>query len=173
MTEILNSYYTNPSQRRPCTDHVPILTMFNFPTTNTLSHQTHNYSDIDWKAFIKILKSKLINLPTHKPIILERNFQETTEQVTTTNQDTIKAHVPLSWPSPHIKRWWNQELTIKQQEVHKLANLSYRWWHYPQHSCHEEYRAKCNLYSKAIKATKWKHWKKWLEHMESEDIYSR
>lgn len=67
--------YTDPANRGPCMDHVPIITHLelHIPTANPQS--TQNFNDVDWKKFNTTLTALLNPFPTRNLIVMKEEFQ--------------------------------------------------------------------------------------------------
>lgn len=105
---------TMPSLQGPCTDHFPIATVIDIPTQKEIEEPTHNFRMVDWEDFNEKLEIRLDKLPKPGPIPSNEIFQKRVEDLTKAIQQTIQEAVPMTRPSPHMKRWWSKELEDTQ-----------------------------------------------------------
>ena len=92
---------TDPRQRGPGTDHVPVLTTLDLeiPAAAAISHR--NFRAADWLKFRQMLMDQLDNIPGPCALLNELQFQGAVSDLTMALQEAIEHVVPLSKPSPH------------------------------------------------------------------------
>ena len=163
---------TEPHLRGPRTDHVPILTMFEFPIHLVSLAPTFNFCMTNWKEFREELTSTLSDLPVPQSLTDEVSMTALVDSLTAALQEAIRAKVPLSKPSLHSKRWWTKELSVLKKKKKKLSNTSYKLCAIPDHPIHEEHWKVRNHYGNKIQAVKRAHWADFLEHMSNRDIWT-
>ena len=117
---------TDPTNRGPHMDHVPILTTLDIPTQLCPPVITRNYNDVKWGEFNDTLCMKLAEFPLYTPIVTDIKFQATARNLTHIIEEMIEEHVPLSKPSTLSKRWWNHDLTKMKQAASMLTNQAYK-----------------------------------------------
>lgn len=163
---------TNPGLRGPNTDHVPILSVLDAPITRNEKIPTRNFRATDWKEFTDHLVATLSNSPEPKRLDSIEEFQAALDTVSTSIKSAIEAHVPMTKPLPHTKRWWTQELSDMRKKKNRLSRESYRWRGLPDHSSHRQHREACKEYAKLIENTKKEHWEEWLINASEKDIWT-
>lgn len=99
--EILISCMTDPGQRGPKTDHVPILSELDLTVPLAPNAKTRNYREVDWEEFKDYLNEALVRLPPLAPIILEQEFQCMAKNIDLTLHDTVEKHILKTKPCPH------------------------------------------------------------------------
>ncbi|KAF8835918.1 hypothetical protein BDN67DRAFT_861720, partial [Paxillus ammoniavirescens] len=137
---------TNPALRGPKTDHIPILSTLELKIPHTWNESNRNFCNTDWEEFNKSLLSRLEQMGPLCTITTQVEFGGATSNFTRVIQETIKEVVPLSKPSPHLKQWWNHDLTLMSCKVAKLSYESYKARGILNHPSHEEHRALHNHY---------------------------
>ncbi|KAJ3991631.1 hypothetical protein F5050DRAFT_1540143, partial [Lentinula boryana] len=93
------------------TDHFPIETVFNLQTTITDHRKRHNWKKVEWDTMKEHLEKELEMLGEPKEITTEDEFWNTLRKLDSTIEKVIDEHVPYTKPSPHQRRWWNEQLT--------------------------------------------------------------
>ena len=92
---------TDPRQRAPGTDHVPVLTTLDLEILAAAAISRRNFRAADWSKFHQTLTDQLDNIPGPRTLLNESQFQEAVSDLTTALQAAIEHTVPLSKPSPH------------------------------------------------------------------------
>ena len=163
---------TDPSQRGPKTDHVPILTKLDLEITLAPESGTKNYRDVNWEEFEEELEKLLAQLPPPSPIATEEEFQQITRNLDTTLRKVVDEHVPNSRPCPHTRRWWTKELTELKRKANRLSRQSYKYRALPDHPCHTaSKKAEKTLVNEIFKSKK-EHWQSWLEESMDTDLWT-
>ena len=171
-TETITSCTTDPGQRGPRTDHVPILTVLNLEIPLASETSARNYREVNWEEFDDYLKDRLAQLPPPAPIVTENDFQRVAKTLDQVLRDAVDAHVPRSKPCPHSRRWWTKELTEMKKKANRLSRQSFNFRALPDHPCHRECKdANTKLVNEVFK-TKKEHWRNWLEDAMETDIWT-
>ena len=91
-TDLFVQCNTNPGLQGPNTDHLPILSILNLPTTHTISKLTHNFQATDWRKFSDHLD---VILAQSKPkrLTLRTKFREALSTINSALKLTIKSVV--------------------------------------------------------------------------------
>ena len=97
---------------------------------------------------------------------MEEAFYEHIARLDSAIKAAIKEHVPISNPSPYMKRWWTKNLARMKKCKEQLARKSYRRRAADKDPVHEEFRQAQNTHSKAIHNMKRDHWIEWLETLD-------
>ena len=87
------------------------------PAGVTISRR--NFRAADWLKFRQMLTDQLDNIPGLRTLLNESQFQEAVGDLMTALQAAIEHAVPLSKPSPHLCRWWNDKLLRLKKEIKK------------------------------------------------------
>ena len=101
---------TNPGLRGPNTDHLPIISILDCPTTHTIPKPTRNFRATDWKGFSEHLGT-LLSRSEPKRLTRETEFREALDSVNSALKATVEKVVPINRPFPNTKRWWTHDLT--------------------------------------------------------------
>ncbi|KAG2051759.1 hypothetical protein BDR06DRAFT_889056, partial [Suillus hirtellus] len=137
LAEVVISCNTDPGQRGPRTDHVPIQLVLDLRAAKTNDTPSKNWKDTEWDDFNKHLAGILEASPP-RPLASAEEFQQAAKTLTDAITRTIEECVPQSKPSPHSKRWWSRELTNMRQQVNDLSRQAYQLRGLPNHPCHED-----------------------------------
>ena len=86
---LLVSCMTDPRLRGPGTNHVPILTMLEFPVEHITAPPTYNFRLTDWGEFRAELTTRLLDIAAPGPITTEAAFHDAVSELTGVVQDTI------------------------------------------------------------------------------------
>ncbi|KAI6034485.1 hypothetical protein PISMIDRAFT_76012, partial [Pisolithus microcarpus 441] len=97
---------TDPANRGPKTDHVPVLSVLDLTLTNTNPEPRHNFRATNWEKFRETLRLQLNEVGPPTALATDREFQNAARALTRAIQETIEKEVPLCKPSPYAKRWW-------------------------------------------------------------------
>ena len=170
--ESIISCTTDPGQRGPKTDHVPILTKLDLEVSLATGPGTKNYREVNWEEFEEQLEIRLARLPPPVPITTEGDFQQITKNLDATLRSVVDEYVPTSRPCPHARRWWTKELTEMKKTANRLSRQSYKFRALPDHPCHAESKdADKRLVNEIFKAKK-EHWQSWLEESMDTDLWT-
>ena len=170
--ETLTLCTTDPSQRGPKTDHVPILTHMNLDVPPAPESEFRNYREVDWGSFNTHLCDLLSKLPPPHQIDTEEDFQKTAHELDNALRATVESCVPKTKPSPHTKRWWSKDLTLMRKETNQLNRLSYKFRALPNHPCHKASKTARNKLADSIFKAKREHWQNWLEEATEGDVWT-
>ena len=171
-TDTIISCTTDPGQKGPKTDHVPILTKLDLEATQAPGQGTKNYRDVIWEEFEESLENRLAQLPPPSPIATEEEFQRTAKSLDSILREVVDEHVPSSKPCPHTRRWWSKELTDLKKKTNRLSRQSYKFRALPDHACHTESKdAEKKLVNEIFKAKR-EHWQSWLEESMDTDLWT-
>src|SRR6266481_4376798 len=163
---------TDPRQRGPGTDHVPIHTIIDTGAPLREADSLRNFRTVDWDEFREEMANQLELLPDPKILHTEEEYRSAVSELTAAIQATIEGVVPLSKPVPHLRRWWSKELGILKKQLNHLNNESYRYRavvDHPSHTAHKEVR---KGYGEAIKRAKEQHWQEFLESAVGPDLWA-
>ena len=94
---------TDPRQRGPGTDHIPILTTLDLAVPVKAEVGCRNFRETDWADFRKELAEQLNSIPDPCTLLTDSQFQKAVVDLTQAIQKTIETVVPISWPSPHSR----------------------------------------------------------------------
>ena len=130
---------TDPRQWGPGTDHVPVLTTLDLEIPAAAAMSRRNFRAADWLKFRQTLMDQLDNIPGLRTLLNELQFQGAVSDLTTALQAAIEHVVPLSKPSLHSRRWWNDELSRLKKEMNHFASVSYRYRAVADHPSHSQY----------------------------------
>ena len=150
---------TDPVQRAPGTDHVPILTTLDILIPHRDKKRWWDFRGTDWDEFRKVLGAQLGDILVPCALWTESQFQNAVRDLTKALQVTIETAVPLSHPSPHLRRWWNKDLAHRKKEMNCLVSQAYKFRTVEDHPAHSAFRNARTEYGVAIKQAKEQHWK--------------
>ncbi|KAJ3845297.1 hypothetical protein F5878DRAFT_498600, partial [Lentinula raphanica] len=108
------------------TDHFPIETVFDLRTSIVDPRQRRNWRKADWEELKEELPAKLEQLGEPKEIKTVEEFWTTLRRLDSALEELIEAHIPYAKPSPHQRRWWNEDLAQMRKARNNLGNKSYR-----------------------------------------------
>ena len=113
LTHHIQSCDTSPDNHLPAADHLPIHTWIDVELTRCQTTPGNNFKNTDWAKFQQSLTKNLMKSgPTNAtPPSTPPELNDFIDHLTTAIQDTIKDTVPISWPTPYSKHWWNPSLT--------------------------------------------------------------
>ncbi|VDB89214.1 unnamed protein product [Peniophora sp. CBMAI 1063] len=171
LLDALTSCDTDPGNRGPRTDHVPICTVLDIPVETRRPAPTRNIRLTNWEAFREFLTTRIDELPDPEEITSQEQLDTIIHALTKAIQDTIAEKVPLSKDRPHCKAWWTSELTAMRKRYYTADRESYRWRGTPGHSAHLERRLLHKEYARAIRFAKKTHWESWLDSVCEEDVW--
>ncbi|KAG2032055.1 hypothetical protein BDR03DRAFT_821072, partial [Suillus americanus] len=137
ITDALIECTMNPSQRGPCTDHLPIITIIELKTPKMDKTPQCNWRNVDWTDFNDKLKT-LLSPYSAIPLASNDKFQIAAKRMTKAITDTIDQCIPHSRPSPHSKRWWTKDLSNFCRHVNHLSCQAYQMRAILNHPCHDE-----------------------------------
>ncbi|KZV70473.1 hypothetical protein PENSPDRAFT_559635, partial [Peniophora sp. CONT] len=162
---------TDPANRGPNTDHVPILTTLEIPLEKRPPEPKRNIRMTNWDAFRKHLSARLSHLPAPAVITTQDELDTAVTAITTAAQVTIDAKVPFSKDRPHLKPWWSSDLTAMRKAYFEADKDSYRWRGTPGHPSHLVRRLLRKEYARAIRYAKKLHWEEWLSKVCEDDVW--
>ena len=110
-------------------------------------------------------------MPDPCTLLNEVQFQRAVDNLTAALQAAIKLAVPMSKPSPHSRRWWNEDLSQLKKEMNRLGGTSYKYCAIADHLSHSQYKEIWNKYGSAIKQAKKQHWDDFLEGLSGKDLW--
>ena len=148
---------TDPVQRGPGTDHVPILTMLDISVPHRDEERWSDFRGTDWDEFRKVLGAQLSAIPEPCMLQTESQFQNAVRDLTKALQVTIETTMPLSCPLPHLRRWWNKDLACRKKEMKWLASQAYKFHTIEDHPAHSTFKNACTEYGVAVKWAKEQH----------------
>ena len=162
---------TDPENRGPNTDHIPIITILDMSTPESVNTPSWNYRAVDWQQFNSVLGKELQKIDPPRVIATKEEFQRAAKQFDEALRRTVELAVPKTKPHPHQKRWWTRELTMLMDELKRLRKLAYKFRALPDHPVHATLAEQTKAVDKEIRATKEEHWKDWLENASGNDLW--
>ena len=100
---------------------------------------------------------QLAAMPDPGTLLNEVQFQRAADDLTAALQAAIELAVPMSKPSPHSCRWWNEDLSWLKKDMNRLGGASYKYRAIADHLSHSQYKEIWNKYGLAIKQAKKQH----------------
>jgi ribonuclease HI len=153
-------------------DHRCINTHIDFTLQRQEALSRFNWREVDWGKFNETL-TQLINAKS----LLDQSYNLTSPAQIDTFVDellacyhhTATSHVPLSRPSPFMKRWWTQELTQLHLQFKSAQNRASK----RNSTLAERLVAKRagQEYHKAIQRQQRRHWKEWIKNATAASVY--
>ncbi|KAJ3743992.1 hypothetical protein DFH05DRAFT_1361711, partial [Lentinula detonsa] len=117
---------TIPAKRPILTDHIPIQTIIDTRIPYADQRDRWNWSMTDWEKFRERAKEELEKIPQPKELKDTDEFNNALHDfndIFTRLRDEL---VPQAKPSPHQRRWWNQQLSEMKRRMNNLANKSHQ-----------------------------------------------
>ena len=170
-SEYLTLCNTDPDNRGPNTDHLPILTKFDMTVTAVPLVPMLNYRETNWKKFNGKLKAELGQLGPPAVLATRDEFQTTAKDLKAILSKVVLEEVPVTRPHPHNKRWWTKDLTKFRNDLKTLSKASHSFRAVPDHPSHRMRREKVAEYDKEIRTMKKDHWISWLEEATGNDLW--
>lgn len=154
------------------TDHFPIVTTIEFPTTDTTEKPARNWRETDWEDFREELKVQLATIPNPKELKTADEIDEALDHLEAAVSRTADRVVPQKRPTPYARRWWTKELRKARDKTKKAARRAREHRRSPDHPAHEEHRQTRNDYTNLLKRTKQQHWEDWIENLDSTTMWN-
>lgn len=121
-----------------------------------------NFRKTDWEAVRSSLREHMGHLPKIATAnVLEHQANEIIHHV----HEVATKYTPQTRPSPYMKAWWDDELSMLRREYTMLRNRDSNCNRNGYHQPHLEVQVKVAKYRfhEAIRAKKKHHWQKFLE----------
>ncbi|KAI0363582.1 hypothetical protein BV20DRAFT_909146, partial [Pilatotrama ljubarskyi] len=135
------------SHKRPTkTDHLPIATVFDVPTSSAPRRARRDFCCVDWEQFNEALAAKINARHFSGHVHSIAAFDNMLAQLMEDIQTTVADHVPESPDTPYAKRWWSKDLAKMRVEKERLSRVAHRHRADRTHPSHREYRCYCNRY---------------------------
>lgn len=160
-----------PEKRPTKTDHFPIQTIFDVPTTAAPRRARRDFRQVDWAEFARALGERIEARHFPSNINSRARFDSVLDALMEDLQDTIKEQVPETAETPYAKRWWSKELAKMRTEKERLSRVAFRHRADPKHAAHAEYRRYRNHYADHITAAKNDFWKAWIDSVDGKTIW--
>lgn len=90
------------SDRPPCTDHFPVVTVLDLDSARYCPPPTFNFREVDWPEFREHLCERLHQVWLRDPDC-NQDFDTMLEELMQAIRDTITEHFPVSHVSPYTK----------------------------------------------------------------------
>ena len=103
-------------------DHLPIETTLALHIEKPQTVQPFNYARTDWKELNNKLEQYLPNLPNLETITCA-SIDKYTEELIKAITKAVEETTPRKRPSPHSKRWWNENIGNLRHEANRLRNI--------------------------------------------------
>jgi len=155
------------------TDHLPIITTLDLSYYPTNPNTRFNFKQADWEKFENTVKEKLESSPTlNSPAFnTKQELEDAVNKLFKILQEAMAESVPRIKLVPHLKRWWNNDLTEMRKKKNKASARHFKWRGLPEHPSHNEYRIIQKEFAKAIDQAKADHWKGWIEHVTGDGLW--
>lgn len=133
----------------------------------------YNWKKANWEKFGEYLIQTAKKIEGSWNLLLENShFKQNLEKAATVLRDLIleaaEKHVPHLHPSPHSKRWWNEDI----KEARCIMKNHLRQWKSSRSSIsHDAYKKSRNEYFRSIKKAKDECWKTFLAGAQGQDIF--
>ena len=101
-------------------DHLPIETTLALCIEKPQTMQPFNYARTDWKELNNKLEQYLPRLSILKT---HADIDKYTEELIKAIMKALEETTPHKRPSPHSKRWWNENIGILRHEANRLRNI--------------------------------------------------
>jgi hypothetical protein len=132
------------------TDHLPIVTVLQFPTIRPTPKPYRSYRNVKWDEFRATLTTRLPPVATAENLATQELLDDAVLAITEALKETTTKHVPLSKSVPSNCHWWTHDLTTKRKKRNRLSNCHYQWRGIPHHLSHKEYREAVDAFVKKI-----------------------
>ena len=170
--DIMISCDVKPNLRPIKTDHLPIITILDLSPTLKDETPKCSFRNVDWTKFHEKLaeKATLTQFVSHPttPHELDTLLSQIIDVVTQTIEDTV----PYVKPSPHMKRWWNPNLTFLRKEKNRRSRDSFYWRGDPSHPAHQAFAQASTLYATTMRKSKEDHWYQFLSSDRLSDLWT-
>jgi len=160
--------HTIADDKDHASDHLPIEILLDItPRYTEPVLPGYNYAKTNWEALKQEIRNRLppiIDPVATTPLELDNYAMK----LTTAIKEAITVTTPRKKPSPHSKRWWNDELS----ELRKIVNCARN--EYRRTELDEDKTAWKELtsrYKGEIKAAKEKMWREFVEEADEKTIW--
>ena len=155
------------------TDHLPIVTILDLQYHPITTPRRFNFKRANWEKYEEILEERLnrsetLNRPSFQSA---EGLEEAVNELYRILQDVTEETIPMIKPLPHLKHWWNDDLTLKRKEKNRASAARFEWRGTPDHPAHEEFRKISREYARDIDTAKANHWKEWIEEVQGNDLW--
>ncbi|EUC58975.1 reverse transcriptase, putative, partial [Rhizoctonia solani AG-3 Rhs1AP] len=152
------------------TDHFPIHTRLELSYEQAPTTVARNYKKVDWEEFERVLKDKLVDVPT-QAINDREEFQVRLSTLTKAILDTIAEVVPMSVARPSTKRWWSEHLSELFRFRNNLYNRSRRHADEPRNPIHEEYHKASREFRQAVEQARTDCWNRYIDNVDGDALW--
>ena len=149
-------------------DHLPIETEIAICTERPQYPPAYNFAKTNWKELNEKLKCYLPSPISVKETTTCSEVDNCADQLVTAITKAIEETTPRKKPSPHSKRWWNEQLTTLRREANRLRNTYRRTKHEADKMV---WRAKANEYIWEIRRAKTNKWKEYVDNADGKTIW--
>lgn len=143
-------------------DHRVITSTFSDKRMGRTASPGLNFRKTDWEA----VRGDLRKHVGYTPLIDTVNDLEyQTEEIIRQVQEAVARHTPKTKPSPYMRAWWDDELSMLRHEYTTLRNRDTNYNRSRHHQPHLEAQVKAakRKFHEAIRAKKKHHWQAFLE----------
>ncbi|KZV59411.1 hypothetical protein PENSPDRAFT_549960, partial [Peniophora sp. CONT] len=162
---------TDPANRGPKTDHVPILTTLDIPLAKRPPEPKRNIRMTNWDAYREQLAAKLRHHSPPQAISTQDALDTVITNITVAVQETTDLQVPFTKERSGLKPWWTSDLTVMRKAYQQVDKEAYRWRGTPNHPAHLERYLLRRAYARAIRYAKKVHWEEWLNKVCEDDVW--
>jgi len=147
-------------------DHLPIETIISMETEKPQPQYAYNYAKTNWKEFGHKLRTYLPDATL--PLANQASIDTYTEKLTQAISKAVQETTPRKRPSPHSKRWWNENVTQARRSANKLRNIYMRTKHEEDKKA---WRKKADEYTKEISKAKTAKWREYVNGADNKSIF--
>jgi hypothetical protein len=158
----------DPARRPSLTDHLPIITI---DLQRTVFTPRRNFKGTDWTKFREKLQEKMNRNPCDTHPLTATDLDILLNSILDPVSKVIQEIIPMTKPSPHMKRWWSRELTIARKIKNRLSNQSYKWQGLPTHPVHAEHKQASREYAELLSKSQNEGWHQWLNDISTSDLW--
>jgi hypothetical protein len=162
---------TDPAKMPPKTDHFPVIQVLELEHTLLEHVPTPLYKKIHWEEYRNRLLKTLIGLERRDSYDTVESVMDAIRAVKDAVWATTKAVAKFSKPSPHVKRWYTEEMRDLRRAHARLERNAYAQRFLPDHPVHAAARDAACAYCKAVTQGKAHHWVEWQEKLLGSQVW--
>jgi ribonuclease HI len=161
----------NAGLRPTLADHLPVITFIDTDFQRNPFSPRRNFKDTDWTRFRELLQVKAAQYQYNANPLTAADLDILLEQILKPVTEVIQETIPMTKPSPHMKKWWTKELSAARKLKNRLSNQSYKWCGLPEHQSHTDHKQAAKRYADLCSKAQSESWHRWLGDISTSDLW--